>query len=220
MSSITDWAENLVREVEQVWRQHPFLTAGYSVFYSPVQMNPKLMVIGFNPGGGTDSFDPKQALKIPEKHEYFSEDYPLARRMRSTFESIEKLDLLENSVKTNLIFFRTRNVEEWETVEPVIRKQLERFSMGKVVEIISTLKPKTLIAEGIETYTYLKRLLSLGDKEESMQSQGRSLFIANDNMSPRLLGIIHPTGARVNNSEWDKIRDALKTHLLRSDKVS
>ena len=207
---------NITRSVHEKWKQlsaeHAEFRSGYSVFYSPLSMNPKLMVIGFNPGGGSESFDAASAQEIPTKHDYFVYDYPLARKMKKIFTDINKLDLLESSVKTNLVFFRTRSMDDWSKIDPRLRKDLERFCLDKNLEIIRYLQPEIILAEGIETYLTIKRALSISE-EDVTDSKGRSLIIKAKTNSPRLLGIIHPSGAHVSNEDWSLIRERLLSEL-------
>ena len=210
------WATAYIREVHENWlglvQRSPCYKSGYSVFYSPVVMHPGLMVIGYNPGGGSDSFDPTREQQLSTKHDYFVSDYPLARRMRRLFESIGKTSLLASSVKTNMIFFRTRNVDEWNSIELRIRKDLRRFCLEKNIELIRIIQPSVVLTEGIDTYSILKQELRItGD--DVLRFKGRSLFIKNHSSSPKLLGMIHPSGARVSNDEWKLIQERLILEL-------
>jgi hypothetical protein len=214
--NLEKWASNLVSDVHNQWKslqeKHGCFSSGYSVFYSPVSSNPALMVIGFNPGGGADSFDETKANQIPQEHDYFVHDYALAKKMRDLFSSIGKSDLLKNSVKTNLIFFRTKSQDDWNAVEPVVRKQIEMYCRDKVLEMIEVMKPRLILSEGIETYLTLKRALGI-QEDEALESQGRSLFLKAKSSSLKLLGIIHPSGARVSNDDWSLIRSRLLVEL-------
>lgn len=49
---LENWAEKLTEEVYQAWKsEYSFWKLGFALFYSPVHMNPKIMIIGRNPGG-------------------------------------------------------------------------------------------------------------------------------------------------------------------------
>ena len=214
---VNEWGLKLFKDVHDKWlsveASSPFFESGYRVFYSPIRMNPKLMVIGYNPGGGAESFDPDDARNIPSEHDYYRDDYTLARKMRSIFQRMELESLLKESVKLNLMFFRSNNMSQWNQLSPLVRKDIEKFCTNKTVEIIKILQPKTILAEGIETYLQLKRALGLNSEDKSIESKGRSLFIENENSTLRLLGIIHPSGARVSTNEWQLITENLSRKL-------
>jgi hypothetical protein len=215
--SLSEWGSNFIREVHLKWESfkgtNPLFDSGFSVFYSPLKISPKIMLIGFNPGGGPESFDLKNALTIPTKHDYFAEDYPLAKKMRAIFKNMNQEELLADSVKLNLIFFRTTDMEQWNQLEPLVRKDIEAFCIQKGKEAILHLKPKVILAEGIQTYLQLKRALDVKADDRIFESKGRSLFIENKFNETKLLGIIHPSGARVSNEEWVLITDNLKNAI-------
>lgn len=215
--SLAEWGNNFVHDVYLKWESlkgtNTLFDSGFSVFYSPIKVCPKIMLIGFNPGGGPESFDLKKAISIPTEHDYFAEDYPLAKKMRTIFKNMNQEALLEDSVKLNLIFFRTTDMEQWNQLEPLVRKDIEAFCIKKVKEAILHLKPKVILAEGIQTYLQLKRALSIKAADKVFESKGRSLFIENKFDEIKLLGIIHPSGARVSNEEWALITDNLKNAI-------
>ncbi len=214
---VNEWGLKVLKDVHEKWlsveASSPFFESGYRVFYSPIRLKPKLMVIGYNPGGGAESFDPDDARIIPTEHDYYLDDYTLARKMRSLFQRMELEPLLKESVKLNLMFFRSNNMSQWNQLSPLVRKDIEKFCTNQTVEIIKTLQPKIILAEGIETYLQLKRALRLSSEDKSCESKGRSLFIENENTDVRLLGIIHPSGARVSTDEWQVITQTLSSRL-------
>lgn len=212
-SKVTQWAESLTADVDKIWSEHAFLKNGFAVFYSPVIPNPELLIVGFNPGGDSSSFDRARANQIPKQHEYLYENFAIAKKMRSLFESIEALPALERSVKTNLLFFRSPSIAHWNKVNPKHRSKLETFCGGKVGEIIAVLRPRFILAEGIKTYTHLRKSLGLQSEERAIKSKNRTLFVSTKSSGTYILGIIHPTGARISHSEWDTIRKELKRCL-------
>lgn len=210
---VTQWAKTLTSDVDKIWSEHSFLKDGFAVFYSPVVPNPELLIVGFNPGGDSSSFDRARANQIPEQHEYLCESYAIAKKMRALFESIEELPVLERSVKTNLLFFRSPSIAHWNKVDPQYRSKLETFCASKIKEMAAVLRPRFILAEGIKTYTHLRTLLELQSEEKVTKSKNRTLFVSTENSSIHLLGIIHPTGARISHAEWDQIRTELKKCL-------
>lgn len=200
------WAQEITIEVDKMWKDHSFLKDGYAVFYSPVIANPRLLIVGFNPGGDHSSFDRRKASEVPEHHEYLTQNYAIAKKMRNLFQTIGKFSILEQSVKTNLLFFRSRSISQWHEINPQVRNKLEQFCASKLREIIDVLRPQFILAEGIKTYTHLRALLSFEDEETVIKSKNRTLFAAIQNQETTLIGIIHPTGARVSRIEWELIQ--------------
>ena len=204
------WARTLTHDVRSKWedlrKQSSAFEAGYAVFYSPVKLKPELMIIGYNPGGGVADFDLEKSMEVPRTHDYLA-GYRLAKKMRSLFDEIGKPDLLTSSVKMNLIFFRSASAAEWSQIAPGVREDAESFCFGKVTETIETLQPKRILAEGIKTYSHLRRLLSMSGQEESILSNGRSLVRTCSSSKVELIGIIHPTGSRISRDDWSLIQE-------------
>jgi len=220
---VDGFVNNLMKEVEQKWEKfQETLSKGYAVFYSPVRMNPDLMIIGFNPGGDQKAFDRNRDRNPPPIHEYIKEDYRIANRMRKLFESMNCLETLKNSVKLNLIFFRSKDTEEWNKIDVTIRKELSTFCKDKVKLIIETLRPRIVLAEGITTYRVLKNEVLFGKACEKViphKNGGKIIHIMTNfsDFNLTLIGIRHPTGSRPNpsDSEWKMIGDKLSV-LLRN----
>jgi len=235
---LKQWAENLLRETYEKWnsleRKYEFWKSGFAVFYSPVYESPDLMVIGFNPGGDEKSFDENVALMVPDKHDYFKWEYPypLAKKMKDDiFGKINETELLRRSVKLNLIFFRSRIKNDFAGISKEVRKDIEQFCHEKVREIIVTLKPKIIIAEGIGTYDTLKMLLeqppyefNVGGGSCSLGNNGRRIFCNNDigkkidkntyyGNFMFLIGLLHLSGARPAEYELNIIRESLRNDL-------
>jgi hypothetical protein len=215
-SQVTQWAKTLTAEVDKIWGEHSSLKDGYAVFYSPVIKDPKLLIVGFNPGGDSSSFNQQRACQVPEHHEYLTEGYAIAKKMRLLFEAIEESNALEHSVKTNLLFFRSPSFSHWQKIESQTRRKLEQFCASKVKEMVAVLQPRFILAEGIKTYNHLRNLLSFESEERVIKSKNRTLVVSTKRADLVLLGIIHPTGARISNVEWEVIRAELKKCLRKA----
>lgn len=216
---ISLWAKQFHHELrlkwEELYKKEPKLEHGFQGFYSPVSYQPELMVLGLNPGGSKNDFDIRDCEDIPLIHSYYEYKYPLAEKMKSFFEgSLEPL--LRNSVKTNVIFFRSKNMDEWYKLNPVIRKEAEDFCNQKVLELINTLKPKRLLLEGIGSYNIIHNVLGLSDENKNVIAPKRKIVIHNEKDDLKIMGIIHPTGARprVSNEEFEIIKEAVMKFAL------
>lgn len=238
---LTKWAEELLRNVGSKWssvrKDYPeidVLAAGWEVFYSPIGLRPtKLMIIGRNPGGNRDDFaeSERERYCLPSKHGYFAkdkkDDFRLAAKTRDLFNSINLVSLLEESVKLNLLFFRSRSMsaktsgdqQAWTAVPHKLREELETFSEKWVIEVIEKLKPRVILGEGIGTYRRLKNLLRsrgilVDDSQEFVHKPNRRVvYSRTENTCIMLLGILHLSGARPSKEELSNIRRYLTTDL-------
>ncbi len=216
---LDELAQRITDETNREWLSKRSLyagsEAGYAVFYSPVSNEASLLVVGFNPGGDAGSFNVDIASRVPTQHDYFVYDYLLARRMRALFSGIGSESILRRSVKTNLIFFRTPTKAAWAEVPPGIRRSLEIFCAARIVEIYHALRPRVVLAEGLDTYDRLRPILGFRSIDESLRNHvGRRIYarsMASD--GSRLVGLIHPSGARVSNHDWAIIAGQLKSDL-------
>lgn len=212
------WAEDLLEEVDKKhWSlkgNYNLWESGWGVFYSPVVPNPHIMIIGYNLGGGEEDFNRAWAKQIPAEHEYLAENYPLAVKMRKLFESINKLSLLQGSVKLNLIFFRSKDEKQWKSIDRDVRKDMETFCFSKVKEIINKLKPKIIITEGIETYDILtNEILTTCEEIKCISEKGRRIYCKSKCEDNTVIGLIHPTGARINDRASKHIKKSLSEDL-------
>lgn len=191
-----EWVGNLYAETKNAWEKSGKNERGFAIFYSPVKEDAKIAIIGYNPGGGSESFDIKNA-KEPEEHEYLSADYPMAKKMKKIFAEAG-LDL-NDTIKFNLIFFRSRTAIEFNN------KELIHFSEQRVLKILNQLKPKLIITEGFATF---ERLIQLkrGITEGQIEYNGKALMLKGSmERSVRLLGLRHPTGKFVHLSDDELI---------------
>ncbi len=111
------WLE--LRRFEDVEGLRYCWKSGFAVFYSPVQRQPDLMIMGFNPGGGPVDFNETDACKLPCKHSYMEENYRLAEQAKKLFANHEAM--LTRSVKANLIPFRSRSTSAWYAIRDDLR---------------------------------------------------------------------------------------------------
>lgn len=227
--NLEKWAEELRKEVCLKWKEYEEkLPKGFELFYSPVRMSPDVMIIGFNPGGGTDDVKCYEEPEPLAEHGYITyglprpgkKPYRLAEKMYQLFKEMGHEKTLQNSVKLNLIFFRSGDIKEWNNMDKVARKDLDNFCCEKVKNVISTLQPKLILTEGLLTYRRLKDLMPIGkkgEKEDVFPIGSRTLVRSIDSEPIKLTGIRHPTGGRppLKNEEWQKIIPEL-TQIFRS----
>ncbi len=215
-----EWAKKIVEKVYIEWKTkyRESCKFGFKMFYSPVKENPDIMIIGYNPGVSKDSLKKweiyqeekleKGDFSLPSEHEYLTKTYRLANKMRKFFEGSEKREqLLKESVKINLIFFRSKNVREWKKIEKLERIEIEDFCLNIVKEIIMKLKPKIILIEGIGTYRKLRKFLQIEDELKN------PLYREAKWNDVKLFAIPHPTGSRIKGDDWNNIKKSFHSKM-------
>jgi hypothetical protein len=216
---LQNWAENLVEEVCEKWEhsesKYGFSEHGFRVFYSPVYPGPDLMVIGYNPGNDEKPFSKEDDCQVPAVHEYFCHDSRMAKRMKYLFEGIDRDEWLEASIKLNLIFFRSENEAQWESLDRDIRDELEMFCFNKVSDIIDTLKPRYIVTEGLKVFDRLIHSVLMGcdEPEVKIGIGGRKIYARSRCGHSHIIGLAHLTKDRISYPEWNAIKKYLKSDL-------
>ena len=216
---IQEWAEDLVTEVYEKWEasedKYAFSECGFRVFYSPVVPNPDLMIIGYNPNSDDKPFHREEDSLLPEFHEYIYHKSKIARKMKYLFEGIERHDWLENSVKLNLLFFKSENDAQWETMDEDLRTDLEMFCFKKVNDIIDTLTPRYIITEGLNVFDMLTTSVLMGctKPEVKFGYTGRKIYARSSYGHTQIIGLVHLKKDRISYPEWNSVKDYLKADL-------
>ncbi|MBS1550579.1 MAG: hypothetical protein JST15_00755 [Bacteroidetes bacterium] len=225
---INKWALDIIKKTSCFWERLAINNEiirenGFSVFFSPVYANPKLLIIGINPGGNFARdhhiFNKDQINnKLPIIHDYFlndEDDYDLAKIMRYLFNF--NISLLKKSVKFNYYYFRTPS-------ENVLYKQREfpeiyKFCTEQTLNIIKVLNPEKIITEGLGVFDMLVKLLDFKKQEpikESRLNKFRLIQRSSKN-NIELIGLIHPSGSRTRlifNENKTKIIEELKKSFM------
>jgi hypothetical protein len=204
-----EWIKALHNEAHDLWQRAGANPDGYAIFYSPVTTNPPLLIIGYNPGGDTQSFkEPPTAP--PQQHDYIVDNYSMAKRIRYIFEAAGILNILEKSVKTNLYYFRSKSAATLKELD----EERKNFCLSWTKQIIDHLKPTVILAEGFKTFSELIRLLKVKQiSQENMDDKAVMLFSEYNGI--KLIGIPHPTGARgYKNEHWRTIGPLIRDVTL------
>jgi len=209
-NEINKWALEVTKKISNFWDKisinNPIIREnGFSVFFSPVYSNPKLLIIGINPAGNfiRDNIKFNQheiESKLPMIHDYFlSEemDYDLAKYMRDLFNF--DISILKNSVKINYYFFRTASEDDLKQLKEFTI--LHDFCTDQIKNVIETIKPEKIITEGLGVFDKLYNLLNFKDNqiETILSKNNKNVLIkkcSRDNLE--LIGVIHPSG------QWTK----------------
>jgi len=217
--SLNEWAEKITMDVYDAWKSKFPWDPGFKVFYSPVYLKPQIVVVGHNPGGGEQAFtEDKQKFErgnfsLPLVHEYICENYPIAKKMRNFFEG--NLRLLETSVKFNLFFFRSKDIEELGKMDTKLKNEMKKFCYNKFLEIINFLKPKMIILEGLATYDIINKNVVQFSSESNFVIGKRRLASMAMWGDIFVYGIVHPTGCRIRRDEWNKLREKLNAEICK-----
>lgn len=208
---LQEWALTLIEKFNHEWCKK--VSVGYTIFYSPVYLNPDLMVIGDNPGGS----EINRQEKLPIEHEYFNKiigDYPLAKIMREKIFYGEHLkNLLKNSIKLNRIFFKTKNLTEFKKLSNSLA--LENYCFEIVEQIIEKTNPKMIFAESFKTFRILSPKVENVILKKS--ENGKALILEGCYKNIKVIGINHPSRAsyhKINDNGWKMVNLKLNDYLL------
>lgn len=221
MSELDTWAEDLTKEVYNQWNnKYSFWKPGFKIFYSPMIKNPTLMILSLNPGGTELHFEQESKTRfedndfsLPERNEYLTADYAMARKMRLLFR--DHLDLLEQSIALPILFFRSKNYQYWKKNIPKdILTEMEQFSYLKIQTILKKLKPRFCLVIGFQTYEQIKNNILKINNESNVPDDSNRLYITakSDNLS--LFAVPHLTGYHLSMQKMDTIRNAFFEFLI------
>lgn len=211
---------SLYRRTRQIWQEYkglyPTWECRFSILYGPPVLSPDLLIVGSNPGFDPDYLYDAEIKTWPEDNEYTSRRWPLACKLRSTFATAGLPDLLEHSVGTNRIFFKSAGLAKnkknglgWGDNPLQIRRALESFCAKEVDALIVKLQPKKILVLGMAAFDLMASSLF----SNTICSKGRRLFATGTLGDSDIIGIIHPTGAHISKVDWRVITAALRESL-------
>jgi hypothetical protein len=216
---VNRWAENLIEEVYEKWERfegkYNFSGQGVCVFDSPVYSGPDLMVIRHFPSNEDKPSEGEYDFSLPDVKEQHCHDSKNKRKMKYLFEGIDRDEWLENSVKLNLIFFRSGSEAQWESLEKTIRNELETFCFIKASDIIDTLKPRYIVTEGLKVFDILIRSVLMGCDEPEVKTGvgGRNIYARSRYGLCHIIGLTHLTKDRYSYPDWNDMKKYLKADL-------
>ncbi len=217
------WVREIYHDTYKFWKQnkdrYSNIYKGFAIFYSPVRINPTLMVFGLNPGWTkNDIFNEATACNMPEKHDYFTyvgdtrNDYELAMVMRGLFEYMDLTEVLKTSVKLNLIFFRTSDEE---LKSQTVYNEMKNFSKEKNKLILEKINPRVILTEGLGVYDEMINMFEGTDQKTLIKDdQGNRVLMSGKIGNSTIIGMIHPSGQFTKNhfqKNKDKIAREIKT---------
>ena len=167
-SEISEGALLLHQQIVGLAKENPEIQSlykGCQLLFSPLLQRPKILLIGFNPGGGyynwhgkiVEEFQPMKAL------EYYLNTHPLAEQTKSLFRQAgREEDLQHYTVKTNFYYWATDNVADFKRLLKLLPEEFSRkiFHMARVwtKQFIDDIQPEIIIAEGFKAFDEIAML--------------------------------------------------------------
>lgn len=167
------------------------LLLGWKIFYSPVIINPKILFIGINPGGG-DPGEPftyyNEEHKILEYIDDERNDYMLAKNTKKIFNKINQLELLKDAVKMNTKFYASKGVTELHEFEKLLANnntkladELKANNKKWVKSLIEIINPENIICEGKEAFDYMDNVYDDAENWKKTLDYDSNKFCGNFN---------------------------------------
>ncbi|MFA9503762.1 hypothetical protein ACERIM_13430 [Natrinema sp. H-ect1] len=210
-----EWAAEVQRDVWEYWDQeHDDWPYGVKTFYSPVHAETDLLILGFQPGGDGKSSEHDGDFSTPDTHHYVNSDWDLAEEMQKLFSEHE--EVLNNSVASNVIFFRSPDIDKWDALPSDRRLAIEKFCWNHIEELIYRVDPNVILTVGIRTFDKVIDRLDLESKV--LEKRGRErLVVSSAESSPQIVGTMHLTGAQI--ASEDRTRLYKRTRELLQENV-
>lgn len=141
------------------------LYKGCQLLFSPLLERPKILLIGFNPGGGYFSWHGKIAENFEpmSKLEYYQNKHSLGEQTKELFRlASREEDLEHNAVKTNFYYWATDNVADFNQLLKLLPEELSKkvYHQARVWtgQLIEAIQPKMIVAEGFKAFDEIKVL--------------------------------------------------------------
>ncbi len=222
---VTTYCENLYSRTRALWRsfngQYPTWKCRFSILYGPPIFRPDLLIVGRNPGFNAADLYDEEILTWPRKNEYTNKNWPLATKLRSIFSNADLESLLEQSLGTNQLFFKSKGIGRHETGlgwanNPLdVRRQLEAYCVHELERLVQRLEPRALLTLGLSVFD---DIADVGQRD-ILSAKGRRVAAVGNAFGATIIGIIHPTGAQVSNEDWAIVANELALELGGSSKT-
>lgn len=144
---------------------------GFKVWYSPIILNPKILIIGINPGIGEQTQDKKINFKESLEFEYLADipKYILTTEIKKVFREAGLYEVLEKqTVKTNYYHIISKKQSDiksgLESIDTNLYRQYEKDTKEIMVELISIVQPKYIVCEGKSIYDRMINLFEAKEK--------------------------------------------------------
>lgn len=221
--SIEDHCRDLYARTFGLWRslegQYPTWKCRFSILFGPPVSRPDLLILGANPGFSEADLYDEEVLTWPERNEYATQDWLLARTLRTMFQSIGLQAVLDRSVGTNRLFFKSKSLGPhksglgWADNPPWVRSRLEAYCEAELDKLVQSLEPRAILVLGLSVFDRY-----VDDPGRTLSSGNRRVGQIGTKGTISVLGIMHPTGARMSNSARAVIADGISNLLGRESR--
>ena len=134
------------------------LYKGCQIYFSPIRINPEIMILGINPGAGFYKNNNQIAQQFEPPDENGRSDY--MEELKLLFRKIDKPDLIENAFITNIYFFSTvgdNDLKQLIKIMPEeIKKEIEDKAKEWIKLFIKEINPKLIFCMGAFAWDKLK----------------------------------------------------------------
>lgn len=173
LTKIQDEVKEMDKQILEICKSDKEIDSKYTgieIYFSPLVVNPTIMLLGINTGAGYLKWCGKRPQEFGprNKMDYIENLHPFARQNRKLFESIGRIDLLENAFKTNLYYIGTEKQEYIEKLFTSLQKitgidYYKKFHQYTKT-FIENIKPKILICEGRYVFDCIKFIYNIEEK--------------------------------------------------------
>lgn len=210
-----EWATKVQREVYEHWEEsykdEDDWEHGVKVFYSPVHSQTDLLVLGYQPGGRGKGEQHSRFeagdFTPPEQHHYITKNWDLAEAMRELFDGHE--DVLSDSVASNIVFFSSPDAN--------VRKGMKDFCWEYIENLVDRVDPEMILTFGVATFDEVTDRMGL-EQEVILRRPTDRLLLVSDESNPKVVGMIHPTGAQISTEDRSRTYDQTR-ELLADNKI-
>ncbi len=226
-AALEEYCKGMYRRTRAFWDarkgKYPTWKCRFSILYGPPKVGTDIMIVGSNPGFDPNDLYDEEIQSWPSKNEYWTRNWPLAVKLRQIFSATDDRDRLRDSVGTNLLFFKSRSLGShksglgWANNPRHIRAEMERFCRREVWNLVRAVRPKLILVLGLAAFDKIVETPEKVILSRSDEGAQRRIFAAGAGFGRRVIGMIHPTGARVSSADWDIVTFALRGELERID---
>jgi len=220
---VQEHCRGLYLRTRQLWQsmegRYSTWECRFSILYGPPTHRPDLLIVGANPGYDPRDLYDEEIESWPLANEYVVKDWPLARRLRSIFRDAGLPQLLERSLGTNLLFFKSASLAShsngfgWADNPGAARTVLERHCKNEMNALIPVLAPRAILVLGLTTFERFTAGRGRGRGRAVVGPSGRRVAAIGRIEGTKVVGIIHPTGAQVATMDWSDVSSCLAEEL-------